>query len=662
MTSAISTDETRSTDSPQPTPTAHDSESVSRRGFLERSAIAGGALITLSAAGDRVAPKYSPIGQVQAIPPAAIGFYLASGAAAGITTGSILWHEPGTDLDPEDVLEDQLYEAAASVADGREAFVDEMEQEFLGPDDPQDTPYGRVAWQEIRAAAVRAIVDGGSQEDAVDAAHDALDKQTTRSVINIVERRNTGLNALVQQLTLDVEESIGVFEHVEFESGNTRGLALSTASEEEDVENIDWLRPIEASQTEDAADDEFVMYEWKVDLPVDPTELEGRDEPLWEIGLGHTSGSDSLYGAAVETEWAQNWDEYGIHTDDSYSLVAEHSDLGETTVLDTGEITSEVLAVVETAYTDIRGDVQTYVSNLYDGVQQGAIDPADVLSSQDIVDEFGDSDDQARVAAELLAIGANVPDSASYRATISHPDLQADELEGLLYPQFDGEAMNLRSGMTLESEDYRMAYFGYESAVDDGFETTTLSGEEALEIHSVSGLEDEISIEDEYEPEAGVDGEVILWTGSGAPEPITDSAEHDGWQIVVTGETTDHVADVSEAVEDGEQWILETTDLAEGEAIESVEVVPSVEYSRSIDYVADPTEVDGDETIERMENLREQVDDLEEALEDDSSPGLTFPDDPFETTGGVLAGIAIIGAAIAVVVGVVTNLLPFGGD
>ncbi|ELY96899.1 hypothetical protein C482_14664, partial [Natrialba chahannaoensis JCM 10990] len=61
----------------------------------------------------------------------------------------------------------------------------------------------------------------------------------------------------------------------------------------------------------------------------------------------------------------------------------------------------------------------------------------------------------------------------------------------------------------------------------------------------------------------------------------------------------------------------------------------------------------------------EETEDYQDSLRDDSDTSIGIPggdDIPDFGTGSPLAGVAIIGAAVAVVVGVVTNLLPFGGD
>ncbi|WIV67100.1 hypothetical protein [Natrialbaceae archaeon AArc-T1-2] len=652
-------------------------DGITRRQALRRGATTAGAIAAIGAGGSKVAPQYAPIGRAQAAPPLAGAVMIGAYAGARYTYSQLRDEDP--DIDSDDVIEDQIYHAAETLSTGRESVEAEVEAQYTDGDgsrteNPENTPYGRAAYQDIRAAVARAAVDGDGESDAISASHDALDRRTTIAVINQISRWNDLINGLAEQITLGIEEGVHVLHSQDDDTERFTDRSVSDIEEEygsdyvsSDPDGDARITPVEASQVND---DSYAIWEWDLDLPVDPDEIDEYDGDSYSIyALCPTIGEDMLFHPLDDLSDLSVDDWTGDHPVVRRDAIwAHHSDLPTirliTLEVDGGYRLS--LRAINEAYINIQSDIPDLVESLYAGFAQGELDPADILSSQGIVDQFADSSEQSRLAAELLAVGAEVPDETGYRATISHPDLEADELEGLLYPQFgDAEPVSITPGTVLESDDYDMAYFGYESAIDDSFETELLSGDEPLEVIDTDGLEDQQTVDGAGDT-AGDDGRVIVHEGDDPPEPIADPTheDYDGWKIRVYGETNDHTADLTDVIEDGDDYVLEQTDLEYGETVESVEIVPSVDYSRSIDYVADPTEVDSEETIERMDNLRDQVDELEEALDDDDDGGVALPgmpDDPFEA-GGALAGFAIIAVVITAVVGFVTSNIPFLGD
>lgn len=628
---------------------ADGGDGLTRREVFRRGAAIGAGAAATVTAGTHVAPRHSPIGRARAVAPVVAVGVVALGAGAVSGYNLAKWSNPDTeDVDLEGVLEDQIYEAAMSVRDGRGDIVEQMQHEFLNPSDPQATPYGRSAWQEIRVEVARAAVNGDSQSDAQSGALEALNRQTTRSIINVTERYNTALNALVQQLVTDYEESVGV---LDIGGGQTIKNPHEPATG-------DWISPVEASETADG----HMLYEVPVDTPIDPTEIEGRDEALTTYAMAAETGGggDSVRFPHLTTEWFSNsFASQEKAAGDDVVMRATHSALSTEVVVDLN-LWYQVLSKIETAYNGIQSDLNDYVTNLYDAIGQGAIDPSDIIGPSEIADQFSDSGNQSRLAAELVAIGAQAPSDSSYRATISHPDLAADELECVFFPQLaDGADPTLRPGMTLSSSDYRMAYIGYENASTGEFETRTLSGDSDLEIHDLEGVEGQESVDVADGSTAGTDGEVTVYSGDSPPEPLAnpESEDYQGWQIVVSGANNQYTAPVTEPEQSNGDYVLATTSLAEGETIESIEIVPSVEYSRSVDYVADPTTVDSEQTIARMENLRQQVDDLEAALEEDDGggggPGLILPDGV--NFGGSSSLLLLGGAAVLGYIGLTNN-------
>lgn len=587
----------------------------SRRGFLARGAATAGAVGTIAAGGSKVAPQYAPVGRAQAVAPVAVAAGVTLAFGAGVAYAE--WQAgDAPELDYEDVLEDQIYNGVLSVIQGREDWIDETEHEYLGRDDPQDTPYGRTAWSEIRAEVAKGVIDGKSNSEIVQDARDAHDKQTAIAVWNIAERWNTFANAIM-------DYAVAVQEDSDLET-------LETGAEYYDSWGYYFQNGTSAGSDyepiEHTEDDNYVAYTSEFDLPYDVDDIDEldlsdayRDEPFLIIFSGeHPYDSNFIPGGPIDHDWTPASHDRGFD-----GFVLQHSEY-DTVDIGELELIEDVLDIIYDAHTEISNDIPDYVDNIAASLDQGAIDPDDILSSQDVVDQFADSEEQSRLAAELLATGATVPKDSSYRATVSHPDLAADQLEGVLFPQFTDDAVSLRSGMTLEAGDYDMAYIGYESAASGEWRTELLSGEEDLEIHHLDGFEDQISVSDDgYDETAYGDGEIILWSGDDAPDPLENPGddEYDGWQVVVNGADNEHVAELDDVEQDDDTYLLPESDLDDGEAIESVEIVPSAEYSRVVDYVADPTDPEGDDAVQRLEDMRQQIDDLEEALGDDAHGG-----------------------------------------
>lgn len=608
-------------------PREQDGSGCSRRGFLRRGAASAGAVGAIAAGGSQVAPHFSPVGRAQAIAPAAVGAYLAVGAASGYAVSQ--WQNPDTTDGPApgETLESWIYDVARATADGRESFVDEMEHEFLEPDDPEQTPFGRSAWSKVRAAVAREAVQGGSEADAESAAMEAVERQTTIAVMNLVERWNTGMNALIEAMVTDQEEDVGVFE--------TSGDATITSHE-----SVDHSEPIEASEISDSGN--YLLFETELEVPTSPSNIDEMDrDDATAIGFAVTNGSPHL--AMPVVAWAVSDDLYGN------TIKATHSDYGTSVVLDT-TLMNDVSGTIKDAYESITEDLSEYVSSVFSAVHEGAIDAEDILSPQDVADHFADSSEQERFGGELLAIGAQVPDSGGYQALVSHDDLASEEIWAMIYPQFTDEPIDVSPGTTIDADEYEMAYIGYESAADGSWQTDILSGEYDLEIHDVDGVSGQEAM-DYGGDSAGEGGELLVHAGDDVPEPIEDRNEDEyaDWIVTVSGETSDYQADLSDVEADGDEYVLPETDLEEGEEIEYIEILPTVGYSRTADYVADPTEVDDAETVQRLEDMSEHVEELEEALEG-SGGGGGIGDWIGDGPGGM--GSAAIGA-IAVLLAIV---------
>ncbi|AXR82357.1 hypothetical protein [Natrarchaeobaculum sulfurireducens] len=593
-----------------------DDSSCSRRGYLKRIGASAGAVGAISVGTS--ATDNGPVGNAEAVAPIVVaGGAAVAGTAAGGAAGYALaeYRSTDTDVDSGSVAEDRVYQAVLSAHEAGSSFIDEAEREVL---DASETPFERTAWSNIRTRTAGDAAEGVEYGTTMADAQQELNETVTKSMTNLVEGWNTFINSIIDQIVLDSAETgnidIEVWEryvrnasgpHSESEGGRPQPV------KPEDVAD-DW-EPVEASQPD--GEDGYTVYMVPVDTPIDASSLDDRDEDLYVAAVMR---NDEHWHHPFE-QWAPverpgSFDLTGRFDRREVRFRITHSDWSTIDPLGHWKKMRDVHEQIQDDYEEINGKLDDYVETVHDGVDAGAVDPDEILSSSDIATQFADANEQSRFEAELLAIGANVPEESGYTALVDHPELGSEPVWGRLYPQFDdGERKQIAPGTELAPDQYRMAYFGYET--ENGYETVVLPGDEPLSVEEIDGLEGQTDF-DHATAEAGEDGRVTVYEGDDPPEQIVDKDESYG--VLIEGEdTTTWIAlpDLEHDEDDGEYYV-EKTDLEEGEEIERMELVPSVDYVQHVDSVADPTEIDTDETIERVEALQEQTEELEEALDD----------------------------------------------
>jgi hypothetical protein len=259
-------------------------------------------------------------------------------------------------------------------------------------------------------------------------------------------------------------------------------------------------------------------------------------------------------------------------------------------------------------------DIPDYVQSVSDSYQQGDIDLSDVLSTGDIFDQFSSSPEQQRLASNLLSVGLPVPENTGVEALISHPDLQSDEVWGHLYPRFSVEdPAPIQPGTTLPSSDYSMAYFGSYNS-DGELNTQILSGDSDLQVLDVTGLDDtsDVSVESR-DGSAGENSGVVIYRGEDPPAPIQYPADHSDWTIVITGATNQSTHSPSEVTKDGNEYSIPSTDLAAGEGVEEVRLVPPSNYTDPVEPVTNATDTDAEELTSALESVKETIDEIEQS-------------------------------------------------
>jgi len=160
-------------------------------------------------------------------------------------------------------------------------------------------------------------------------------------------------------------------------------------------------------------------------------------------------------------------------------------------------------ALLSQQYNQVRTEINTYVDSAYAAYQAGDLDPSELLTSADIVDQFSDGDTTTRLTAELAASGFLTPENIKDQTqiTVRHSDItngdgaMNDERTGLLYLQ-TGADITVSEGSSIAAADYSSAYIAYHQTDGNGnteFTTDVLSGDSPLEIVEIHGDQSQIN-------------------------------------------------------------------------------------------------------------------------------------------------------------------------
>lgn len=567
--------------------------------------------------------------EAEGIAPVIVAGVAGGSFLVGAGAGAAAYHwgvDDDGNIDPDEQLEDEIYRAAEAVAYGRDDYQEQYQTEYISPTDPQDTPYGDAAWQELRAVGVEAGINSDPASNATSDGTESLEYQTTRSVVNVVERWNEGIHALVPYLVKDAEQGTGAFS-----LSSSTGPVTFEAGELPDNE---W----EVNSASELESGEYVVIKLQVDTPVNANKLDGRDEPLYL----HTVMMNDM---ANPVSPLHSGDAGGVFTSSSSgagdTILATSSNLGSIDILDS-VLYGNVLNTISTAYQQIRGDVETFINSLYDGLDTGSLDPSDVYGPADVVERFAQGS-TSRAAAEMMAIGGAVAEDTGYRAEIEHPDVSGGSRWGhLVLSLVDGVSVDVSPDSTVAAADFELGYFAFET--DAGRRLKALSGTDPIEVLDVKGVDGQTSVDATPDGQTvGTDGEVVVYEGDSPPEALSSPSDHAGWVVSIHTGTGKEAVSVQNLSTSGDQYLASTSLEAES-TVQLVEIVPPTSYSEIVQHEADATAVDSADTVQRIEDLRDAIDELEAASDGGGGGGI-----PGGTTGLVaaLAAVAAAGAYLA---------------
>jgi hypothetical protein len=585
--------------------------------MLKTTGALGGAAAIGTGAVPNTPPWLSWTQDAEAIAPlAAAGIFLAS---AGAGASGVLAIQKHTGLgsggvDENQNSEDYVYQVARTVVEDRKGPTGsrtELQEDFANAN-TGDSGYARTASDMIVNAAALATLEGRSSEAQTDAVT-AHNKQTARAATFLVETWNQGHIRLIESgaLVEEIEQGAGVLGVND--GAGTRGIKAFTQSKVDNITSKN-AKPVKETEVQSGG-----YACWKVpipngDLPVDPTTLDNRDEPLELYCHCATinSGTDdrlfipdlgnwtSSFGSAFRTDWP---------------LRAEHSSLSTFDVFDKS-LYGSVASTIQSEYSTLQNELPTVVNKTVNGLQQGSIKPSEVLDANDLVTEFDPSNSRQAMAREMMSIGASVPTKTpAHQVKISHPDLTANSLWVDLYLRLaDGVSdITINGPMTIPKADYELAWIGHTDQTSGEYiNDKTLPGTSDLQILEVDAPD---SITKKPDTVVEADGDVVLGEEGSKllPTPIKEpDPKYNSWGISVkTADGSTDSAKVSDTFIENGKWKV-ATNLNEGQSVTGVTYHPDVTYeSTTFDaYSAssyDPTVAQ--KTIERRRDFNDAVDD-----------------------------------------------------
>ena len=530
----------------------------------------------------------------------------------------------------KDSAQQSTWETITSLTGGRESFVDGLKYEYgLGRDVATiQTAHGSSMFSAVEAQIARSRVDGDTESEAETAARSELSKDAATSIWNNIARWNDFYSSAAEVILYSIT-SDGV---VSPETGS-----FTTLSNSRTDANSDNVEPI-------VTDDSGNIYVWSdplsgpnVNLPdwMDLSQIEDKDVSTSDLHVIRFAIDQTVVDIINGT---------GVGT----KLIAEHPDHGTQTVADP-QLYADLVSTTMTLRDSLSADMTTIVSEIYQQFDIGEKDPSDIISNQELLQQFdsgGDLTEQSAVAA-LAARGYAVPDDLENQVTISHNDLEG-ETTGWLFVDATSEIV-VGSETTISAADYQTSHIVYESEVDGSIQTQSLSGDYPLEIVEYSGgsttnvdmfsFESDTNIgpqylyiEQEQEELTDPESNVILQV-TGAEDTISIPAtqvEHD-----VNGYP--HAVEFDTGKIDGQTFPKDTD--------HTVRIIQGLVYSpRSERHISDPT--NPTETRNRVEDNREAWQAINDKLDGLANGGFGAGGG-----GGSLLGIGLVIAALAVIFG-----------
>jgi len=374
---------------------------MDRRAFMRRGAAGSLAVAGVSYGSLRL--DHGPVGNAQANPLLA---GLAGAAAVGAVGGWLLrdydpigLNPPADGLSPE-ALHEQIYDTARARQSNNESTFFDNANIINGLEN--------TLWEDGKQASVEAIADGESEEDAAQIGRDAIDQYISVVIENLLNSWNESVNEAYGIIDLLEESDLDSLDS--YHSDNISGPGV----EDEDFDDSDvWFNANSSTSEYGFSDNTSSTYE----LP------DGRTMDVQNIireTNDHNNPTDPGYSCARFYPPDSPGSE-----DDSITYLHEYR---WSLVLD------EMLDIK----TSVSDGVTLYVENVYEKVEDGELEPEDLLTSRDIAAMLPEDEENPNALADLSAL--NIPVDPDREALIElDDDGETIQASGFLGFTGDGE-------------------------------------------------------------------------------------------------------------------------------------------------------------------------------------------------------------------------------
>lgn len=414
---------------------------LSRRRLLQTTAAAGGAA-AFGAYGVREDHIEQPVQRGDAALPALVFAYPVATTLVGLAGGAALvnWLSDDSDLDElrsdlvelDDESAEVLIAEVARAVDAQESqYLIERENRFnFNVDvagsattvaeygDSGTISYLDTAWSEVRAGAGAEFAAGGDAESAEPVAQGRARAVDLSAAVSTLENSNANFESLAypfaDQASRDAVDVLKIGDDTtepEVASGRPAGTDV-VASDYDNNDPVVISIPLEPAEDytdpsgfSGVADDYdpvvLAVYdgtEWVPAVDISPLPLDYHDDV-----------NTSNLASGTETVYAEHADalEETVHPHigESFEAAATQLDEAATQLIDT--------------------DIEEFVNAAETQIEEGDLEPEDLIGARELVGRFSDTENFSRFAAELVGSGFRMPGDGSLgtQATVAHDDL-----------------------------------------------------------------------------------------------------------------------------------------------------------------------------------------------------------------------------------------------
>ena len=413
-------------DDPVADPAASDS-SGGRPTLSKRTFLKGAATAPFAAAGAR----YS-IGRSRAVAPIGVGVALGAGAAAGYLTRKAEEYFTGNGVDSESYqnlndseLHAEVRQDAVSIREADESVLTNLNNLLNNATN--------AAFSEAKYAAIEQMNTGATESETLTAAKDAVNEFYSVQEKNVLDHLSIQC-AKCNQMVNKVDSQLG------FDNAQIMSFVNSSGSVQGYVDS-----------------GEASLRSVTTTLP------NGENYSFDQLMFGYHDGS----GGTQLQMAVYRWENSNPLRDHAY--IIKPTDGGSNIKLVIEQEYGNVLEKIDTQVTQVRSDIETWVSGVYPNYSSGDISLSDMVSASELANKAPNESGFSYAGADLALLGV---EGADHRLEIELID-SATIVTGTIYAQ--GRTAKLDTGTVYSpSEISGTVWLAYEKEGDDGQVTSDL--------------------------------------------------------------------------------------------------------------------------------------------------------------------------------------------